>query len=122
VCDWSADGNYVQAFSEEQRRSRKARKCSTCGGRIKEGERYVRFFWVHDGDACSSSQCLFCNVAYEAFRSEHREYPMPNELWSGLIECLDGVNKREPEAVAWRNALAGMKRRERVATRAEALP
>lgn len=100
--------------------SRKRRRCDGCGGWIQAGAQYERCFFVFEGEAGTDNACLACVAVQRAFMEEHGSAPNYNWLRDALLDCYDGAEnkgRRDEDAQPWRDAMAGMLRRQRAAKR-----
>lgn len=98
--------------------ARKTHCCAACGGPIRPGEKYTRVAFDSDGSVCSEKMCGACSEVSVRFGAEHGVTPTPSILADCLWECIDGGDREE--AAEWRKGLAGIRWRNRAASRGAA--
>lgn len=99
MCEVDTDGQ-CEVWNEEERRTRKERKCSCCGLTIAIGDRYLNTFAVFEGEATTHHDCMRCKAAGDAFAELHGVTFRGVSLADYLNECLGD----EPESRVWISA------------------
>jgi len=79
---------YCTIWNETERTARKQHKCSSCGGRIQPGEKYVDHFDVFEGEANHEKCCMACDVDRKEFGKAHEVSLGPGGWREYLDECI----------------------------------
>lgn len=95
-CDESYD-----AYTETERKARKAHVCDACKEPIARGHRYFYITWVFDGSADCVKRCLGC----QAIHLHLRKLGQGDDMWpSETLDCgeeyTDHWGKPPPEHIA----------------------
>lgn len=61
--------------------------------------------------------CFACDAVMTRFTESHDDTPFPDWFEEALRGCFDGAEKTGPDAKEWRDAYAGIIRRQRAANR-----
>lgn len=114
MCDLSmSEGNLLFWDDRLVRSARKEHRCDGCLTRIPPRQSYSYFRAIsEERDFIHERMCADCWFVRTAFGESHDWWPTPSYLASILRDCIIG-----DEASAWRDALAGLIRRRRRATR-----
>lgn len=103
-------------WMETTQLSRKTKKCYICNWNIKPGDKQIKHFSVHDGNVTHSIHCLACEHVRNEFYDAHGQLMCPEYTAEMLHECMiNGGSKLEEKT--WRDALAGIRRRQRISKR-----
>ena len=70
---WAGDGEPIDRYGHELRKSKKDRKCTACRETIRKGDFYAYQFWLCDGSYSSSERCLRCEAIYVTLTPKVRE-------------------------------------------------
>lgn len=105
-------------------------RCRSCQTVIAAGEQHMAVFSVFDGNAGTERVCAICAGLWRHFADHHRGGPMPGDIVSALLECLDGIGefghplrhvtlweREDVDVRNWRLSLAIIRRRRRAAKR-----
>lgn len=112
MCD--IDLEPCTAFSERNRKARKAHTCSCCKGIILPGQTYLVHFSIYDGNIASDKMCGLCEVARKEFSDAHYSgLPQPAYFPELLSRCIsDGDEESDAK---WRPMLDAIEARGKAA-------
>jgi hypothetical protein len=83
-------------WRETERTARKAHRCSSCGGQIAPGARYLSHFSMFEGDYTYNKMCLLCRDDRKTFSDDHGIGPTPGYFPRLLADCIaDGDEESE---------------------------
>lgn len=115
MCSFDCDP--CEVFVTRLRKARLPHVCDVCSARIPAGDAYHYSSWIFDGTAASGKACWFCAIVLHEFTRSHGSAPTVDWFRDALHDCFDGADKHDPDAAAWRSAMAGILWREREAAR-----
>lgn len=119
MCEIDGDSlEHASVWSERERTARKRYRCSSCGGRIQVGERYLNHFSVIGGDPYQEKMCLPCRDARNEFSGAHSFGAVnPGGFPDLLRDCIAEGEKESEER--WTPMLEAMGARRELAKAAE---
>lgn len=94
----SIDLDVATVWDVNRQKTRKPRRCQSCGSVIQTGTHYVALFTVVDGEASRESSCVECWADNEAFgNAPGHMMTVPSYFPTLLFECVE-VRLVEDEA------------------------
>lgn len=87
MCDIDLDGQ-CDVWRETTRTARKQHKCSSCGGVISSGEKYIEHFDIFEGESNTERCCMACDADRQEFCAAHNVMLGPNSWEHYLSECI----------------------------------
>lgn len=99
MCEVSFDEHASVWDESTHTAKRKPRKCDCCGGIVALGARYVKVFWIFDGEASVEYSCVPCIATRDLFKKHHEgHYTSPSGMPDLLTECVSEEEKYDEES------------------------
>lgn len=99
MCEVSFDEHASVWKESTYTAKRKPRPCDCCGGTVAIGERYVKVFFIFDGEATSEYSCLPCIATRDLFKKHHEgHYTNPSGMPDMLVECVSEESTYDGDA------------------------
>jgi hypothetical protein len=116
MCEIDHDDDGLCAlWRESWVKARKPRACGSCQATIAPGDRYLKHFSIHDGDAHRASVCQPCGEAHKAFFEAHDVHlAPPDSVAYELNECINNSDADDDPA-RWQAMLDALKARREAA-------